>query len=219
MGLQNERFFGHVAWQLVVQNNVQEGFVNLDATVVFDKAELAKAVHEEADPRPGCPDHFRQSLLRDLGDKLFRFAGLSKLRHQQENSGQTLFAGVEELIDKIGLSLDAADQQKLQEQVGEVMFLVHHADHLFPLYLERGAGSYGGGRGQTQPRYRRQRPLSDKFACREHRNGGFLAGFRNDRHFCAALLKIENRVRRVSLRKERLLWRQLHDSSTQVGVG
>jgi hypothetical protein len=33
----------------VVQNDVEQRPVNADATVVFNKAELAKAIHEEAD--------------------------------------------------------------------------------------------------------------------------------------------------------------------------
>jgi hypothetical protein len=33
----------------IVQNHVEQRFMNPDATVVFNKAELAKAIHEEAD--------------------------------------------------------------------------------------------------------------------------------------------------------------------------
>ena len=82
--------------------------MNPDAAVVFNKAELAKAIHEEADAGPGGSDHFRQSFLRDLWDQRFRFSRLAKLRQQQENSRQTLFAGVEKLIDKIGLGSHAS---------------------------------------------------------------------------------------------------------------
>jgi hypothetical protein len=72
----------------------------------------------------------------------------------QKNPRQPFFAGVEELIDKIGLGAHAAGQQKLQKQIGECMFVVHHADHLFPPNLERGAGGNRGGRGQTQSMHR-----------------------------------------------------------------
>ena len=39
------------AWQedSIVQNDVEQRLVNPDAAVVFNKAELAKAIHEEAD--------------------------------------------------------------------------------------------------------------------------------------------------------------------------
>jgi hypothetical protein len=33
----------------IVKNHVEQRFMNPDATVVFNKAELAKAIHEEAD--------------------------------------------------------------------------------------------------------------------------------------------------------------------------
>ena len=41
--------------------------------------------------------------------------GLADLRHQEEDTRQTLFAGVEELVDKIGLDAHAAVQQEFQE--------------------------------------------------------------------------------------------------------
>ena len=66
---------------------------------------------------------------------------------------------------------------------------------------------------KRSPGDRGQRLLSHKVACGEERDGGFLAGLRNDRDLCAALLKIEDGIRRVSLRKECLLGLQLHDSS------
>ena len=47
------------------------------------------------------------------------------------------------------------------------MFVVHHAGHLLPVYLERGAGGNGRGSGQTQPRHCRERSHSDKLALSE----------------------------------------------------
>jgi hypothetical protein len=44
----------------------------------------------------------------------FRFIGLAEFRHQEENPRQTLFAGVEQLTDKAGLSSHAAGQQELE---------------------------------------------------------------------------------------------------------
>jgi hypothetical protein len=49
---------------LVVQDNTQEGFVDVDlAVVVLDEPQLPEFVHEKIDPRPGCADHLRQHLL------------------------------------------------------------------------------------------------------------------------------------------------------------
>jgi hypothetical protein len=52
----------------VVQNHIEQGFMNPDATVVFNKPELAKAIHEETNPGPGGADHFSQCFLRDRWD-------------------------------------------------------------------------------------------------------------------------------------------------------
>ena len=84
-----------------------------DPAVVFDEAELPKAIHKKTNARPGGPNHLCQSFLGDLRDHTFRFAGLPKFRHQEKNSRQTLFTGVEKLIDKVSLGSHTAGQQKL----------------------------------------------------------------------------------------------------------
>jgi hypothetical protein len=78
--------------------------MDLDATVVFDKAELAKAIHEEADAGPSGADHLCQTLFRDLWNQPFKLGRFARLCHQQEYPRQTPFTGVKELIEKIGLS-------------------------------------------------------------------------------------------------------------------
>src|SRR5450631_2847572 len=90
------------------QNYIEQRFMNPNAAVVFNKAELAKSIHEEADARTGSADHFCQSFLSDLRNQRFRFPRLAKLGQQQENPRQTLLAGVEKLIDQIGLGSNAA---------------------------------------------------------------------------------------------------------------
>ena len=70
-------------------------------TVIIDKAEIPELVHEMTNPRPGRSDHLCQVLLiysgkYRLGSTLF--AIMSK---HQEYPSQTLFARVEQLVDKI----------------------------------------------------------------------------------------------------------------------
>src|ERR1017187_10071717 len=103
--------------QLIKQDHIQQRLVNLDAPVVYDETELAKSIHEEADAGAGGADHLRQSLLRDLGNVLFRLARLAEFRHQQQDPRQTFFARVEKLIDQVGLNAHAALQQELQKEV------------------------------------------------------------------------------------------------------
>jgi len=50
-----------------VQNYVEQRGVDLQTAVVVNKSQFSESVHEEADPRAGGADHFRQHLLADLG--------------------------------------------------------------------------------------------------------------------------------------------------------
>jgi hypothetical protein len=50
----------------VVQNHIEQRFMNPDAAVVFNKSELAKAIHKETNAGPGGANHFRKSFLGDL---------------------------------------------------------------------------------------------------------------------------------------------------------
>src|ERR1039458_9967614 len=63
---------GFSVGEMIVQNHIDQRPVDQNATVVFDKAELAKAIHEEADTGAGGADHLCQSLLRDGRDEGFR---------------------------------------------------------------------------------------------------------------------------------------------------
>ena len=96
------------------------------------------------------------------------------------------------------------------------MLLVHHADHLLPLYLQRCTGSDGGGSRKAQPTHHCERLLSNEVADGEKDDCGFFTVFRNDSEFCATALKIEDRVSGTSLREECLLWFQLNDFSSQA---
>jgi hypothetical protein len=59
-----------------------------------------------------------------VGKQVVQHPGLAEFRHQQQNSGQPLLAGVEEPVDKIRLRSHTAGQQKLQKQIG---YAVHQA--------------------------------------------------------------------------------------------
>src|SRR6185503_19216324 len=54
------------AGDLPMQEDIEEGAVNVQAAVVLDEAELPELVHESADPRPGGADHLGQHFLADL---------------------------------------------------------------------------------------------------------------------------------------------------------
>jgi len=55
--------------QLVVQDDAEQGIVNVDLAVgVVDKAKLAEFLHEKIDTRSRGADHFRQSPLGYFGE-------------------------------------------------------------------------------------------------------------------------------------------------------
>src|ERR1035437_11124900 len=103
---------GFLLGEMIVENHISQRLMDSDATVVFNKAELAKAIHEEADAGAGGADHLCQSFLRYGRNENFRFTGFVEFRHQQENPRQTLFAVVEKLIDKVGLGSHTPCQQE-----------------------------------------------------------------------------------------------------------
>ena len=63
--IENGWFFCVIIWQSIVQDHIQQGLMDQDATVVLDKTEFAKAIHEEADAGPRGADHLRKRLLGD----------------------------------------------------------------------------------------------------------------------------------------------------------
>ena len=117
---------------LLVQDNIQEGSVDVEtAFVVFNEPEFPEFIHEEIDPAARCPDHPRQHLLRYFGKHLFRVGLLAVPSEQQKSPSQSLLGGVKELIDQILLDADIPHNHISHEAVGERMFSVEHANHLF----------------------------------------------------------------------------------------
>lgn len=96
-----------------MQNDIEEGFVNTDTTVVLDEAQFAEPVHEEADARTCGSDHLSQCFLRDRWNERLWLSGFAELRHQQEYPGQALFAVIEQLIDEVRLRAHTTGQQEL----------------------------------------------------------------------------------------------------------
>jgi len=78
------------------------------AVIIVDKAMLPEPVHEVTDAGPGRANHLCKSILIDSGDYSFSLAFLAKMRKQQENPSQTLFAGVEKLVYEVRFISDVA---------------------------------------------------------------------------------------------------------------
>jgi hypothetical protein len=98
-------------FRLLMQNQIQQGAMDLNVAVIFNKAQLPKLVHEEAHARPRGADHLRQRLLADFRQNGFGLAFLPEICKKQEGSRQPLLAGVEQLIDQILLNATVASQE------------------------------------------------------------------------------------------------------------
>jgi hypothetical protein len=84
---------------LLVQNHVQQGTMDFQSSIVFDKTQLAELVHEKAYARSGRADHLRQHFLTELSHDRLRPAFLTEICKEKEKSGEALFARIEQLID------------------------------------------------------------------------------------------------------------------------
>jgi hypothetical protein len=93
-----------------VQNNTQQCAVYLKFAIVFDESNLPEAIHEKVHSGARSANHFRQSLLRYLGNDPMGIILLTVTGEQEQGAGQAFFAGVEELVDQIRFSPDVALQ-------------------------------------------------------------------------------------------------------------
>ena len=173
--------------------------MHADSAIVFDEAELAKAIHKEADARSGGADHFSEGFLRYLWNQGLLFTRLTEFCHQQQKSCQSLLRGIEKLIHKIRLGLKAPGKEKFKEQFGEGVLLMDHADQLRPLQPKGGAGVHGCSRCQTQPGCACERLLTNEISRGEECDRGLLTTIRNDCKSSLTRQEIKNAICRVTL--------------------
>ena len=46
-------------WSSIVQDDTQEGTVDMETAIVLNEPQFPEFVHEEIDPRARCANHFR----------------------------------------------------------------------------------------------------------------------------------------------------------------
>src|SRR5450631_4525501 len=104
--------------------------MNLDVmAVIADESQPSKTVHEETDARARGPDHLSQGFLADLGDKRFRLALIAIVRQQQQQPRQPPLAGIEQLLDEVGLDPYGPVQDMVYEHLCKFWLFLDHADH------------------------------------------------------------------------------------------
>src|SRR6202171_5692405 len=202
-------------WCLFVQDNAQEGIVDVDLAVVLDKAQFPEFVHEKIDPRPRCANHFRQHFLRYFGEHLLSMARRAIAREQQQSARQPFLAGVEELVYQVLLDSYDSCQRIGDEAVGELVFLVEHANHLVFLNDEQG-GRRNRGRSRHANGLARKAPFPKKIARSKDRHNGFFPGLIDNSKLHTAFLNVNDTPRRITLREDVFVSSKLANLSPQT---
>jgi hypothetical protein len=172
--------------------------VNFDVSVVADKPQLAKLVHEVANPGSRGPNHFRQGCLTDIRIDRLRTAFLAKICEQQEKSCKPPFTRIEELVDEVLLNPAVPGQEIGHEQLRKFRLFMKSGDH-------RG---FRDGRDQAifHRRCRRNAQLmpihaalAEKLAGLQNRDDGFLALFGKDSKLYLAFLYVKHSIGDIAL--------------------
>src|ERR1700738_2368516 len=114
---------------LVEQDHVQQGIMDLDFSVIFDKTQFAKLVHEEAHARSGRADHLRQRFLTERSHDRLRPSLLAKVCKQKEKPGQALLARIKQLIDQVLFNSTVSSQQIRHEQFRKPWLIMNGGHH------------------------------------------------------------------------------------------
>jgi hypothetical protein len=192
------------SWSLLVQDNTQEGFVDVDLAVVSDEALSPEFVHEKIYPRASCANHFRQHLLRYFGNHLLGPVLRTIARQQQQSTRQPFLAGVEQLVHQVLFDAVVSSQCVRYEAVGELVFLVEHANHLVSLNAEHG-GEGNRGRRSHANTLARKAPFPEKIAWSQYRYDGFFAGLVDHRKLHTAILNVHDLRCGIALHEDRFL--------------
>ncbi len=118
---------------LVVQDDVDRRTLNMHpGSVVFNDAQLPKAIEKETDSGAGCADHFGESFLAHFRDEENWFRFLTKVGEQQEKTSQRSFAGIEEMIHQVCFHSNVPGEQVGEKAHGKFRVLMEEVqDFLF----------------------------------------------------------------------------------------
>ena len=149
-------------------------------------------------------------------------AGLAKLRHQQQDARQPLLAGVEELIDQVGLGAHAARQQKPAGTGRRRALLLVHGAGSSPTrsILSAEQAVIAVAVAMRKPGGAGHRLLADKIAGGEAARWWLLCPrLRENGELGATALEEEDAIGRVALAKEGPPGLQLNGVSRQSNLG
>src|SRR6266566_1414052 len=173
--------------------------------VIIDQAHFSEPIHEKAHARSRRADHFREGFLADLRNNRLGLTFLAILREDEKKSSQALLAGIEELIDQIRLNSDVARQKMRHEPLGKFWLVVEKANH--GCFLQpHDCGFLHCCGCRHAPGLPGQASLAAEIAGSKDCNDRLfpLLGKYGELHF--ALLDVENRICRLVLRKDNLIY-------------
>ncbi len=204
------------SWCLLVQDNAQEGIIDVDLAVVLDEAQFPEFVHEKIDPGPRRANHLRQHLLRYFGQHLLRMALRAIAREQQERARQAFLGRVEELVYQVLLDSYVSRKHISDEAVGELVFLVERANHLDFLNDEHG-GRCNRDRSRHANGLARKAPFSQEITRSKDRHNSFFSGLIDNGELYTPFLKVHHTRGRITLRVDLPRSSIFHNSSGYTG--
>ena len=77
-------------WPSVVEDDAQQGAIDLKAAVVLDEAHFLELIHEEIYAGARCADRICQRFLRNLWKDRLRLVVLTVTSKQQKSASQSL---------------------------------------------------------------------------------------------------------------------------------
>src|SRR5450432_785496 len=101
------------------------------------------------------------------------------MRHQQKRSRQTLFAGIEKLINQILLITDVSLQKILYKHGRQFGFQTHGEHHRLFLDVQKNAICHGS-RGSHTQKLTSKTTFPEEIAFPQNTESRFLPGFRYD---------------------------------------
>lgn len=203
----------------VIEDHPKKRAIHLDAAVVFDVSGVAETVHQYIDARPGTADEGGESLLADLRDAISGIPIFTEVCHVEEGAGEAFFGGVEELVDEVCLDAAGALQQVGDEEVRHAVLFGEYANHFVASDAEESAVGEGGGRGDEELYARGETLFADEVSGSEDSEGGLLSDAGDDDKPGFPALEVKDAVPNVTLREDALPFAEVHDCSSQAGVG
>src|SRR6185369_8678078 len=169
----------------------------------MNETQLPEAVHEKADSRTSRAHHLGQGLLTDFRDYSLGHAFLAKVSQHKQDPGQSLFAGIEQLVNQVLLVADIARQQVRDKQVGKGVLPMKRNHHGLLVDAEKLAFAHGSRRSHAD-RLPCQGALTEEISRIQDSDRSFLADLGHDGQPDLTFLDIEDGVRRIPLGEDPL---------------